>query len=38
MRKCMYCGRILWAGELCEDCLLERMGRGLRKQLEDRRI
>jgi len=33
--KCIDCGKILWSGELCEECLLEHMGRGLRKQLKE---
>jgi len=31
-KKCIKCEKRLWTGELCEDCLLEIMGRGLKKQ------
>jgi len=33
-KKCRRCGKTLWTGEICEDCLLEIVGSGLRKQLK----
>jgi ribosomal protein L32 len=32
--KCKVCGRTIIGHGICEDCLLEHMGRELRKQVE----
>jgi hypothetical protein len=33
-KKCLVCVKILWTGEIYEYCLLEKMGKPLRQQLE----